>query len=428
MKKTITLDHITKIEGHAALHVVLKGDQVETCELSSVEGARYFEEILLGRDYTEAFEISSRICGICSCAHTVAAIMAIENGLGLSPSTQTCKLRELLTLGERIRSHSTHLYFMALPDYLGYESAMAMLPKYKPEVGRALRLMKLGNTIIRKIGGRDMHPVSAAVGGFVGFPNNKDIQKCLEQLKAAKKDADETAKLFMKVKSPDFERQINCYSLCFPGEYGLLRGDVTASGHSFQQSQYEHYISEFHERHSTAKFVNQGGEEFRVGALSRLNNNHEHLSPDAQKMLQKSKLKLPCFNPFYNNLAQAIELIHCLDHAINILTDFDIRPEEIRTAKLKECRGVAAIEVPRGILWHEYELDKKGKITKANIITPTTQNLHAIQEDIRAYLPSIMDLKREQVELEIEKLIRSYDPCFSCSTHFLEVDWEQVAA
>ena len=420
MSEIIELDHITKIEGHASLRVTLKDDKVETCELSSVEGSRYFEELLRGRDYTEAFEISSRICGICSSAHTICAI---ENALGMKPSEQTFLLRSLLTLGERIRSHATHLYFMVLPDYFNAESAMAMLPEHKPEIARALRLMKAGNTMIKHIGGRDLHPVSAAVGGFVRVPTPEDIQICIDQLTSVKKDAMETAKLFLKLKSPDFSVEREMLSLNHPDEYAMLRGCVQSKDHCFLQKEYDRYFKEFHESHSTSKFVVKEGKEYRVGALSRIQNNHEHLSRDAKKMLKKSKIKFPCGNPFSNNAAQSIELIHCIDHATDILTNLTIQEEEIENPIIKKCRGVGAIEVPRGILWHEYELDANGKIIASNIITPTTQNLRAMQEDIRAYLPSILHLEREQVELEIEKLIRSYDPCFSCSTHFLDVAW-----
>jgi len=433
VSKTIKLDHITKIEGHASLRVTLKNGDVDKCELSSIEGARYFEEILQGRDYTEAFEISSRICGVCSSAHTVCALMAIENALGLKPSTQTFKLRELLTLGERIRSHATHLYFLALPDYMGFESAMAMLPKYKKDIERALRLMKTGNTIIKHIGGRDLHPVSAAVGGFLRFPTKEDIKVCLDQLKKTKKDAIETGTFFMKLKQPKFHREIEIFSLSHKEEYGMLRGDLKSRQKTYKQAKYDEYLHEYHDDYSTAKFVVKEGKEFRVGALARLENNHTQLSADAKKLLKQSRLKFPCHNPFYNNFAQAVELIHCTDEAIKILKNLKIRHEKPKAPKVKAgraCpnglagRGVAAIEVPRGILWHEYELDKKGKIKKANIITPTTQNLRAMQEDIRAFLPQVLHLKKEKVELEIEKLIRSYDPCFSCSTHFLKVDWE----
>jgi coenzyme F420-reducing hydrogenase alpha subunit len=423
--QTINLNHITKIEGHASLHISLKKGKVEKCELGSIEGARYFEDLMVGRDYTEAFELSSRICGICSSAHTICAITAIENALGLKPSSQTFKLRELLTLGERIRSHATHLYFLALPDYLGFESALAMLPQYKPEIQCALRIMKTGNLIVKTIGGRDLHPVSAAVGGFVSYPTATELKNCLDNLLQIKKDSLKTANLFLTLKVIPFTRDIESFSLVHPQEYGMLRGDIKSNQNCFPQSQYDQFIKEYHEPYSTAKLVVKKDKEYRVGALARVNNNSRFLSPDAQKILIKSKIKLPSVNPFHNNIAQAIELIHAIDHAINLFQNLQIKPEKIKSPLLKKGRGVAGIEVPRGTLWHDYHLDQKGKITKANIITPTTQNLRVIQEDIRAFIPTILHLSQPEIKLEIEKLIRAYDPCFSCSTHFLDLQWEE---
>ncbi|MBI5414239.1 Ni/Fe hydrogenase subunit alpha [Candidatus Peregrinibacteria bacterium] len=426
MTQTISLNHITKIEGHASLRIVVEKGKVKKCNLSSVEGARYFEELLIGRDYTEAFELTSRICGICSSAHVICSITAVENALGMKASEQTLRLRELLTLGERIRSHATHLYFLALPDYLGYESAMAMIPKYTKEIERALRLMKIGNLIVKIIGGRDLHPVSAHVGGFSSFPREEEIQNCQKELQSVLKDAIKTAKLFMKLKFQKFEREIEMFSLTDSKGYAMLHGDLTSGKHVYKQSEFEKYFSEFHEPHSTSKFALKEGKEYRVGALSRLNHNSEQLFPYAKKMLKKSKLRLPSYNPFLNNLAQAIELVHAIEHAIHIFSSLKIRSEKIRKPVLKKsCKGIAGIEVPRGILWHEYEFNAKGKITKANIITPTSQNVRAIQEDIRTFLPTVLHLSRPEIELEIEKLIRSYDPCFSCSTHFLDVKWEE---
>src|SRR3989344_175995 len=186
MTKTISLNHLTKIEGHATLALQIDGMQIKKCELSSVEGSRYFEGILKGHYYYEASEISSRICGICSCAHTVAAIIAIERALDVTPSPQTVALRKLLTIGERIISHATHLYFLALPDYLGYESALSMLPKYKTEIVRAIKMTKIGNIMIRVIGGRDLHPVSNTIGGFLKLPSNDSLKKLKADLKSIK--------------------------------------------------------------------------------------------------------------------------------------------------------------------------------------------------------------------------------------------------
>ncbi len=442
MSKVINLNHITKIEGHAKLALGIKHGKVTKCELSSTEGSRYFEGLVLGRHYNEAHEITSRICGICSCAHVTAAIMAVEDALQYTPTEQTKELRRLMTLGERIRSHATHLYFLSLPDYLGYESALAMAPKYRKELQNALRLIRAGNNIITVIGSRDLHPVSAAVGGWLKFPSQQQVVELKKQLITAKKDAIKTCRLFFSLKYPDFESRAECFSLVGKNRYAILDGWFTSEKVSFNKQQYRRFLQEYQSSSSTANFVVREGHRYMVGALSRLNNNSEYLSKDAKKMLklalknkrdkkEKSKnnglkMTLPSHNPYMNNIAQAIELVHCIDHAIEICCTFEkngIKDEPIDKIRPRAGTGIAAIEVPRGTLWHEYTINEKGIITKANIITPTAQNLLNIQEDIRQFVPSIINRKKEYIIEQIEKLIRSYDPCFSCSAHFLEVRW-----
>ncbi len=423
MPNEITLNHITKIEGHAKLELGIERGKVTKCELSSVEGSRYFEALVLGRQFNEAHEITSRICGICSCAHVVAAISAIESALKFTPSEQTRELRLLLTYGERIRSHATHLYFLALPDYLGYESALAMASKYKPQLQDALRLVRMGNSIIKTIGGRDLHPVSATVGGWLKLPSRSDLASLKEQLEAAKDVAERTFKLFNSLEYPKFESTAEMFSLANKKDYATVDGAFTSKSTSFDKDRYLDFIREYHEERSTANFVVKSDSKYMVGALPRVSNNQKHLSIDARKKLKASQIKLPSSNPFYNNLAQAIELIHYIDDAIRICGSLDMLVEPVEKLKFKAGSGVGAIEAPRGVLWHDYSITDDGTISKANIITPTAQNLLCMQEDIRAYVPMLKTEKKEDIVGKIEKLIRSYDPCFSCSSHFLEVNW-----
>src|SRR3989338_707058 len=424
MTETISLNHLTKIEGHATLALQIDGMQIKKCELSSVEGSRYFEGILKGHYYYEASEISSRICGICSCAHTVAAIIAIERALDVTPSPQTVALRKLLTIGERIRSHATHFYFLAVPDYLGYESALSMLPKYKKEIQRALKMMKVGNEIIKVVGGRDLHPVSATVGGFLKFPPPEQILDLKTKLGSIAGDVEETAKFIGSLKNPDYSHRSEYFSLYNGRTYSIFMGHIRSKSNDFTQKEYHKYIKEYHEPYSTANFVVKEGKSYMVGALARLNNNHSHLNQPAKKLVKSLGLKFPFTNPFMNNLAQAIELVHYVDRGMEICASLkNVASEPLKKIQVKEGHGISAIEVPRGTLWHEYVLDKEGKITYANIVTPTAQNLRNMQDDIRDLLPGILHLPNNQLVVEIEKLIRSYDPCFSCSTHFLKVKW-----
>lgn len=428
MAKIIKLEHITKIEGHANLTLSVEGNCVKKCELGSVEGSRYFEGILKGRSCLDAPELTSRICGICSCIHTVCSIKAVENALGIKPSEQTRLLRELIVLGERIRSHATHLYFLALPDYLGYNSALELAQKHKKDVERALLLTKAGNELITLIGGREMHPVSAQVGRMLKLPSQNTIDQLRKKLLELLPEGIAAAQLFSKLKIPDFSNETEYFSLSDGKEYPLLDGDLVSQSHKFKRADYEKYLSEFHEPYSTANFVVKKDKKYMVGSLSRLNNSYRLLSKNARKLVSDAKLKFPVKNPFMNNFAQAVELVHSIERSLDICRALKIVDEPPVELKFRKARGIAVVEAPRGLLFHDYEINEKGRLTKINIITPTCQNLLNIQEDISAYLEFMLKQKpkpdEKKIVSEIEKLIRAYDPCFSCSSHFLQVKWE----
>ena len=282
MAKTINLDKITKIEGHASLNLSIRKGRIMRCELSSVEGSRYFEGIVRKRRYYEAHEMTSRICGICSCAHVIAAISAIEDAFDYKPTTQAKLLRELLTLGERLRSHATHLYFLALPDYVGYESALAMAKKYRKELQNALNLMKAGNSIIKLLGARDLHPVSATIGGWLKLPKQEDIKAIKKQLEAVKEDAIKTCKLFISLKYPEFITEGPSFSLVDKRQYAVLDGIFLSQNSSFVKQQYRKFIKEFQVPYSNANFVVIDNKRYTVSALSRINNNNKQLSKDSK--------------------------------------------------------------------------------------------------------------------------------------------------
>lgn len=422
----ISLSHITKIEGHASLDLEIKAGRLIRCSLGSTEGSRYFEALLKGRNHDDAAQITSRICGICSTAHGIAAVMAMENCLGIKPSCQTVALRELQGIGERIRSHATHLYFLALPDYLGYESGIAMLPKHRSTLERALRLVKLGNDLVALVSGRVMHQVSTSIGGYTHFPTKEDIRRLRIAFRDAEHDIFGTAELFSSLKYPQFSSSTMFFSLV-SGKYPMLGGSIKAGNESFKQADYSEVLREYHEPYSNANFVVKAGRPYFVGALARINNSHKSLMPKAKAFMKKAGFKMPDYNTFHNNLAQAVELVHYWEYSLKLLSAFEVRPEEPVRYSLREGRGIAAIEVPRGTLWHEYRTDSNGIITYANIITPTAQNLRNIQDDIAKYVQEMLDkrFQKQKIILEVEKLIRAYDPCFSCATHFLSVGWKE---
>ncbi|USN45542.1 MAG: Ni/Fe hydrogenase subunit alpha [Candidatus Woesearchaeota archaeon] len=423
----ITLNHITKIEGHAKLDLKINNGKVEVCNLGSTEGARFFEGIIKGKSYDEAYEICSRICGICSCGHTVAGLHALEAALGVTVSKQTKLLRELLTIGERIRSHLSHLYFFVLPDYMGYESALAMVPHYKKEVATALRITQVGNELVSTIGGREMHPFASIVGGFTQIPEDAKLKAIANKLKAERETIVEIVRFFSKLNYPAFSRKTRFLSLRQKKGFPLLDGNIVSDdGLEFSPQHYHDYIEEYIVKHSTAKFAVAKGKEYMTGALARINNNLDQLSPAVKKLIKESNISFPSTNIFHNNFAQALETLHWTDKAIDLIDHHTFKHEDPVKVTPRAGHGIAAIEVPRGILFHEYTTDDAGEILEANIITPTVQNLANAELDIRAFVEHILKRKKltkPEIVLEIEKLIRAYDPCFSCSTHFLKVTW-----
>ncbi len=421
----ISLNHITKIEGHASLIIGVEDGKVTKCELGSVEGARYFEGIVRGKHYSDIREITSKICGICSVAHTMASLKAVENAFGIQTSEQTELLREMIAIGERIRSHATHLYLLVLPDYLGFESGIAMASKYKDEVLMALDLVKLGNNIVSTFGGKEMHPFTSVVGGFTYVPPKDKLNALLERLKAAKPACLKTMELFAGLKHPDFERKTEYLAMKPEKGFSLHYGNIiTSTGVNAPEYDYKQFISEYIVTHSHCKFVTHQDKSYSAGALARLNLMHDLLDNECKELMKKYNIVFPSYNPFHQTTAQAIELVHWTNRAIQMLNEIDFNFEGLPEVHPKAGRGVGMVEAPRGMVLHDYTFDDKGICTECNIIAPTTQFLRNLEEDIKEYLPSILHLEKDQIVLEIEKLIRAYDPCFSCGTHFLDVTWE----
>ena len=441
--KKLTLNHITKIEGHAEVDILIKDSKVEHAHVHSVEGARYFEGLIKGRSYDEVTMITSRICGICSCGHTIASIGAVENALNITPTHQTNLLRELITIGERIRSHASHIYFFSLPDYLGYSSAIDMAKKYNQEIKDCLEIIRVGNKLVKLVGGRDMHPFASVVGGFTRVHGKEEFDKVLTELKNIIPLTKKTIELFASLEMPKYKKgDTNFVSLDNHETFPLHTGEIIMSknNNSFKPKDYQNFLDEHFEKGSSAKFATINNKEFCTGALARINNSFHKLSESTKNIIKKLDLKFPSSNLFENNLAQALEILHWSERAIEIIQNNDFVNEEVIKPKLEkddknnensseEKRGICAIEVPRGILFHDYTFNNKGILTNANIITPTVQNLADMQVNVKTYLNEVLEENpnkdKEELKIEIEKMIRAFDPCFSCSTHFLQVNWKE---
>ena len=430
--KKITLNHITKVEGHAEVDISIKDGKVVHCHVHSVEGARYFEDIIKGRKYDEVALITSRICGICSCAHTIASIMAVENAFGIVPTLQDRLLRELLTIGERIRSHASHLYFFALPDYLGFGNAIDMAKEHPQALQDCLEIIRTGNELVTLIGGRDMHPFVPVVGGFTQVKPPESYRTVRLELEKILPLVERTIDLFVHLQVPAYEKTDTVFlSLDNEQSFPLLSGNlITNTGKKVAPEDYKKFISEHFHEGSSSKFASIEGKEFMTGALARLNNSFDYLGARTKELIKTHDFPLPNVNLFHNNTAQAFEIQHWLERAIEILGNHDFKTEAMQMPKLTKktsCQGISAIEAPRGILFHDYVFNEKGILTEANIITPTVQNLADMEINVRTYLNQVLAKNprksRANLTLEIEKMIRAFDPCFSCSTHFLRVNW-----
>lgn len=425
MTKEITLNHICKIEGHANLTLKIDKNKVTKCELQASEGARFFEGLVIGKNLKDIQEIVSRICGICSCAHSVCAVQALEEAMGVEPTAQQKFIRQMLTMGERIRSHATHLYFLSLPDYFGAASALSLGKEHRSKINDALEIISIGNKIVEVFGGRDLHP-------FLEIKEHmpeKDFSMLLEKLEKVKPTLLRTIELFTGLNYPEMNRETDYLSLKKKDEYAANTGKVYSHTGAFIDDYYKKHLAENIKEYATSKFVLKEGKPYMLGAMARINNNSEQLGVESKKELDKTlkklKIKLPFVNPYHNIVCQAIEILEAVNTSIDLIKNVPNK-KEVKEIKIKEGHGVSASEAPRGTLFHEYRVDNTGKITYCNIITPTAQNLNMMEEDIVRLVEALLvsgNSKSEIVE-KVEKLIRAYDPCFSCSTHFLKVNWE----
>ena len=379
--KTIQVNYIARVEGRGALNIsISKEGKIQDLRFRIYEPPRFFEAFLIGRRYTEMMELTSRLCGICPVAHQVTALRAVENAIGLEPSEQTKDLRTLLALSAHIQSHVLSMYFLSLPDLLGYESTLAMTKDHLKDIKRGLKLKKLGNDLSDLIGGRAVHPVTAVVGGFTTLPSKNKLQLIRKRLVEAKNDAFQTVDLFSKLKIPQFVRKCEHIAISNPKSYAINTGRFRSTeGLNIHETEYRDYISEKQVPHSTAlhsQLKTKGS--FMVGPLPRVNLNFEQLSSDAKEAAKRSGVKFPSYNPFISHLARAIELVHNIDESIEIIDRVPLK-EEPRDVSCRAGFGAAITEAPRGSLYHSYVLDNNGIIRKADIVPPTAHNANNVE-------------------------------------------------
>jgi sulfhydrogenase subunit alpha len=422
----VNVNHITRVEGHGNIKVDVQNGELKECKLEIVEAPRFFEAMLKGRHYDEAALITCRICGICSAGHQLASLAASEDAFGIQISEQEKCLRRLFNVGEHFESHVLHIYFLAVPDFVGAKSVFPLVNTHKDIVVRALQLKKLGHWVGDVIAGRLIHAMATNVKAMSKIPTDEVLEEIIVKLKEAKIELKKDIAVLQSLSIPAFERETEYVSLYKKGEYAFLEGNIFSSDTG--ESSYKNYremTNEYLVDHSTAKRTKHHRDSFMVGALARFNNNHEWLSAEAKQVAEDLGLKAPCYNSYMITVAQFVELIHLADDGIKAAEELlnMKRKLEDRSFPIKAGTGIGAVEVPRGILYHEYTYNDQGYMEKSNCIIPTGQNLNNIENDFRALIPTIMDKSQEEITLLLEMMVRAYDPCISCSAHILDVEF-----
>jgi sulfhydrogenase subunit alpha len=425
MNKRIDVHHVTRVEGHGNIVVEVADSKIKECRFDVVETPRFFEAMLRGRPYTEASHITSRICGICATGHATTSLRASENALGIKPTRQTELLRKLSFHGEILDSHILHVYMLVAPDFMGVGSVIPLASSHPEVVLRALRMKKLSGDICAAVTGRHTHPIAMTVGGFTHFPKNEELERLRLRLEAVRADVDATVELCATLPWPQFERDTEYISLTRPDEYAFIDGEIASSdGPHLPIDSYQQVTNEYLVPHSSAKFTRFQRNSYMVGALARFNNNYEQLHPRAKAAAAALGMKPKVTNPYLNTGAQVVEIVHCVEDAINIIDQLllgGVSVESPVPPVSQAGEGVGACEVPRGILFHHYWIGEDGNMTGANCIIPTNQNIANLEDDMRTLVPQIMHKPTDAMRLDLEMLVRAYDPCISCSVHVTKV-------
>lgn len=426
MTRTVEVPVLTRVEGEGALHVRIENDRVKELQLRIFEPPRFFEKFLEGRTWREVPDVVARICGICPVAYQMSAAHAIEMAFGTRITPEIRALRRLYYCGEWIESHALHIHLLAAPDFLGYPDAIHMAKDHPEVVRRGMRIQGLGNDILKLLGGRAVNPVGVLPGGFYRAPRSDEMKPLLERVEAAIPEAEALVRWLAGLSLPKLKREFNFVSLRHPDEYPLNEGRIVGSrGLDFAATEFEQFVEERHVPHSTALHARIKGEPYFLGPLARLNNNLDRLPPETKKLADETKIGWPSSNPYDSAVARALETHFALLEARRLMRAYRELPKGHVEVKLQAGVGMAATEAPRGILWHRYEMDDRGFVKSARIVPPTSQNQAQIEADLVATVHESLALGDDDLRQRLEASIRNYDPCISCSTHFLRLTIER---
>ncbi len=418
-----SVPELYRVEGHIELLIEMENGEVKDVKAKCLEGNRILEKVLIGKNFQEVPEIASRICGVCSVIHKLTAIQAIEDAFEIELTEEIEKLRKLTAYAGHLYSHIFHVFAMVLPDYAGKRVNSVFSRKFGrktlAEIIEAIKAIRSATDILC---GRAVHPITPIVGGFSKLPSRKDLIKVSELIKKILETSNLLSHLLRNV-DLEFTRKAEYLALRGSNEIPILRGKIChLNGKTFHSKLFTKYIREVEVDYTNARhFTLHNGRTYMVGALSRLNINHEILCDEARELLDEHGIQFPCFSPFGNVVAQVLEILHFTVQSLllidEILEKYPFKP--CVEVKPKSSEGISVTEAPRGLLLHTYRLDSNGRVISANVITPTAQNLENLEEDVKAYI-QYLNTKGDTVDLKsrVEMLVRAYDPCMSCSARF----------
>lgn len=423
-ERKVTVNALTRVEGEGALHLTIRDDRLEKVRLSIYEPPRFFEAFLRGRKIEEVPDITARICGICPIAYQMTSAHALEDALNIPISAQLRQLRRLIYCGEWIESHALHIYMLNAPDFFGCHSGIELAQQSPDEVNRGLQIKKIGNRVVEVLGGRAIHPINVRLGGFHRAPRADELQNLLTDLKWGLEASVESTRWVSTFDFPVFDDDCEFISLQHPTEYPMDEGRIASSKRdSIDVHEYEDVFEESQVEHSTALQSRHANDDspYFLGPLARVNLNHGQLSPRAQQLAVELGLKFPITNRFYSIMARCMEVVHAFEEAIAIVESYTPPSSPYAEYEYAAAEGCAATEAPRGLIFHSYSMTAEGDVATSNIIPPTSQNQRRIEQDLMEYLPSCLHEDDDAIAARSEALIRTYDPCISCSTHFLKL-------
>jgi coenzyme F420-reducing hydrogenase alpha subunit len=425
--RNIKVAMLARVEGEGGLEVRVRNGRVADVKFRIFEPPRLFEAFLRGRRFTEAPDITARICGICPVAYQMSSVHAMESACGVTVGGMLRELRRLLYCGEWIESHALHVVMLHAPDFLGYESAIHMAKDHGAEVLRGLAIKKAGNEIVTRLGGREIHPINVRVGGFYRLPTKRELRTLQEPLERAREEMAALLRWVRGFDFPDFERDYEFVALRHPHEYPFNEGHVVSSrGLDLPAAEFERHFGEEHARHSNAlqgvrRDAEPGDEGYLVGPLARYNLNFDRLTPAAQAAAREAGLGPVCRNPFHGILVRSVETVWAIEEALRIIAAYEPPDAPAVPVEPRAGTGSGATEAPRGLLYHRYRIEADGRIAEARIVPPTSQNQKCIEADLRRFIEPRLALNDATLTWQCEQAVRNYDPCISCATHFLKL-------